>query len=122
MMKIALLFIAFTCMADLCYAEQSLTATDPASVCHNEVVLLEIWRAQGLIYSIEYKGSNAQLLVHQRQWLRSRADVQADVALAAYCRIAAEYGRGNVEVTGLNGTPVFGAVIDGRWRNRLSGN
>ena len=121
-MKIALLFIAFTCMADLCHAEQSLTATDPASVCHNEVVLLEIWRAQGLIYSIEYKGSNAQLVVHQRQWLRSRADVQADVALAAYCRVAAEYGRGDVEVTGLNGTSVFGTVIDGRWRNRLTGN
>ncbi len=43
------------------------------------------------------------------------------IAFAAYCRVAVKYGRGKVEVTGYNGHPLYGTVVDGRWHKRLTG-
>lgn len=116
---LALLSLAFA--AEAGHAQQFVTPADPAIACHEEEVLLTIWHAQRMIGSVDYHGASATIVVSSRHWLKTRPDVQSQIALAAYCRIAVKYGRGKVEVTGHNGHPLYGAVVDGRWHNRLTG-
>ncbi|SOC45341.1 hypothetical protein SAMN05892877_11521 [Rhizobium subbaraonis] len=113
--------LLFACAAEAGDAQPFVTAADPAIACHEEEVLLSIWHAQKMLSSVDYSGETATIVVSSRHWLKTRADVQMQIAFAAYCRVAVKYGRGKVEVTGYNGHPLYGTVVDGRWHNRLTG-
>ncbi len=120
-MRVTFSLLLFACAAEAGDAQQFVTTTDPAIACHDEEVLLSIWHAQGLVSSVDYRDDTAMVVVSSRHWLKTRADVQMQIAFAAYCRVAVKYGRGKVEVTGYNGYPLYGTVVDGRWHKRLTG-
>lgn len=102
------------------FAETELRSAQPEIVCHDEIVFLDIWLALNTISYIEYNGAKANVVVNGRAWRRSTAELREEIALAAYCRIRVEYGRGTVDIiTGIT-SPSRGTVTDGYWHDSLT--
>lgn len=101
------------------YAEAELRSAQPDAVCYNENVLLEIWRAQKVITHIEYGDAKVKVIVDHRAWYKSRITTRSEIALAAYCKIHVQYGKGTVDVTDVTGFS-YGTVKDGYWHDSLT--
>jgi hypothetical protein len=100
-------------------AETYVQRQDPSTLCHNEDTTITIWHSQNTVLSLDYDRRPAVVTVDARRWLRLPANVQASIALSAYCRLHAADATADLEV---RGGSLYGTVSRGEWHNWLTGN
>jgi len=78
-------------------AADDLTSTPPEIACRNEMILLDVWQAQGVVGYVEYPRKDEGVLhVDKRGWDKIVSDQQRRIALAAFCPIAVQAGYGRL--------------------------
>lgn len=100
-------------------AETFVQQADPAMLCQNEDATLSIWRSQSTVLSLDYTRKPASLTVDGRRWLQLPQNIQASVALSAYCRLEVAESSLSLEVRNQGGN-LLGTVKRGAWHNRLT--
>lgn len=96
-----------------------LRSAPPELACRQELLLLEVWKAQSVVRTLDYQqGQRASLDVYARHWLKIPANQQRAIALAAFCPIAVRFRAG--ELTVKSGDEIMGSVINGVWHSRLA--
>lgn len=96
-----------------------LHSTPPELACRQELLLLEVWKAQSVVRTSDYQhGRRGSLDVYSYHWLKIHANQQRAIALAAFCPIAVRFGAG--ELTVKSGDEIMGSVINGVWHSRLA--
>ncbi|MDQ0454462.1 hypothetical protein [Rhizobium paknamense] len=74
-----------------------LTSTPPDIACRDEMILLEVWHAQGVVGYVEYPQKDEGILhVYVRGWDKTAMEHRRRIVLAAYCPIAVQAGRGRL--------------------------
>ncbi|MBB4006390.1 hypothetical protein [Allorhizobium taibaishanense] len=93
-------------------AADDLTSTPPEIACRNEMILLDVWQAQGVFVYVDYPRKDKGILhVGTRGWKEIEADQQRRIALAAFCPIAVQAGHGRLWLEDRDGKLL---VVDGR--------
>jgi hypothetical protein len=91
-----------------------------AAGCHNEIILLDVWKAQQLVEAIQPQGADIVVTVSRRMWDRTMRQAQISVGMAAYCHVALANKGGVVRVEDESGREL-GRVINGKWSSKLFG-
>ena len=112
--------VAFSLLAGIIVLLQQADSRKVASVpgCRNEILLLDIWKAQRLVDEIRPDGADIVVRVQTRFWLTTMRQVQVSIGKAAYCAVALAHNGGIVRVEGTNDDEL-GRVVDGKWSSKL---
>lgn len=91
-------------------------STTADAACRQAAARLKIAAATGLIGLIRRSGPNLVVEVDRRQWMSMHRFQQVDLAMAVWCGVALEGGRGTVQFT--DGSDDLGRVAKGEWSSK----
>jgi hypothetical protein len=91
---------------------------ESAAGCRNELLLVDLWKAQRLIYEVRHDGQDIVVKTNWARWATTQRQIQVGIGKAADCPLILAGKGGMVRVEDQNDRELA-RVVNGVWSSTL---